>query len=434
MASSCLAESFRLLDRMALHDEAAKRVASLRAAPPGDQQLMLPLATVLADLAATYPTTVVQTIAADATRVVAGLRLASAPDGEVPGLLSAVKRVTAGDRLLQRDAERYLADVMKRRATPKPARKALHAPQPTRRLPALLRAFQLTPGAQWLAAISTGSEFYAQGVVPVGVVITYGDWQGKIKHFAWTDPQTDETPYRLHFVPAQGLIPLAPGSATGRLNRIPTQSQVFVPPNLPSGSLFDIQLDEEENLWVLHTDEDQGAEHLLVSAYNLHGELRSSRFVTDIDREAWKSPPALSVRSGKAAVVLSNRVELLGESARTIELRDPVVSVVTSPMHTRWRAVVCFEDGCGVVWPAELRAHYFASDVVDPVACILREGMVVVAARGMGLIYEISGFEVQLIAKFSLPERPPIGVVQTHNAAEFAIFYSDGLVQVMRTS
>jgi hypothetical protein len=118
----------------------------------------------------------------------------------------------------------------------------------------------------------------------------------------------------------------------------------------------------------------------------------------------------------------------------TIDLPDEPISVTASPVHTRARMTLAFADGAAVCWPAERRLETFAAELVDPAVCITRDGLLVAAGRTHCRVYRLNTSESQpqLQASAAARESAPIAVTTAPGEGGFAIFYADGLVQIMK--
>jgi len=114
-APTCLKEHFMLLGRLGRHVDAQRRAVELMTSPRNQAS---PLAEVLAGLSGQYPYAPVCNQMADVARVVAGRAMPLASREDVAKLSGAVASLVPSDRLLQRDADRYLRS---RQIAPRPA-------------------------------------------------------------------------------------------------------------------------------------------------------------------------------------------------------------------------------------------------------------------------------------------------------------------------
>ena len=448
-AAACLRASFELLGRVNRHDEAARRLHSLRREPNG--RVAQPLANVLADVAGSYPSLDVRRIAADATRVVAGRRLSTAEPTEVRALTGAVARVAVEDRLLPRDVNRYVERVTAataKVADPRPARpraaKAL-AGESTLPKVSLKHAFILPPVlAQWRTAVSDGSTFYAQGIIDERLIVVQGTWTGQTRYVAWRDPHGVGMTFRLEpssatnllAVPRHGVLVGASAHRLAPKDLFSTDVSVGVSPLLGRRLLYDVACDDEGLIWVLHAAGTEGDFGLVLSAFDQSGHLRWSGTtpVAKIDEDAIETV-FLRVRNGYACVTHGSAVHVLAYARGAdhwlppIDLGRPVRSVGASPPHTRARFAISLEEGGRVLWADDQATEPFGASLLDPAACITAEGMVAAVGRNHGVLYRMSGKDLSLASPFAARVDAPIAV--TPAPGGFASFYSDGLVQVM---
>jgi tetratricopeptide (TPR) repeat protein len=443
-ASACLEESFALLGRLARHEESARRATHFRDTPQAPVRA-LPLADVLANVATSYPSFDVRAAAADATRVVVGHRLPSAPASEAFCLVNAAVRVTPDDRLLLRDGQRF-ADRVSKKTAVRPAR-----PQrPQRPLgsssaaksPTLVRTFRLGGDTNWTAAISAGSTFFAFGVRADELVLLRGTWDGTMQHVTWPDPMAAESAYRLRFgdehrlmiVPALGCDRRLSNKQFPAHDGFRAQLTAGTPYFFPPGTIYDASVDEASTTWLLHAQENET--NLLLSAFSSPGgALRSSqRTAIPIPAGAGAVPSInLVVRAGHACVTCGSEV-WAQESGnwRSIDLRSSIVDVTASPLHTRLRLAVCFPEGGCVVWPAGFELYRFAQQLVDPVCCILRDGTLVASGRHQTVLYSMDGHDLSHQATFDTDAAPPIAVLPALDSNHFATLTSEGLVKLFR--
>jgi len=161
-APKCIEEHFLLLGRLGRHTDAQQRAAELRACPNDPAPALVE---VMAGLAGKYPYGPVCHQMADVARVVAGQALPQASRDDVTRLTAAVAKLAPGDRLLQRDADRYLRG---RRITPRSAP-----------LTKLTRSSWIAlPGGQWSSFAATRDYLCAAGAAesPGMLQVMVHDW------------------------------------------------------------------------------------------------------------------------------------------------------------------------------------------------------------------------------------------------------------------
>ena len=452
----CLGESFVLLGREARHDEAARHVAALSRDARGESSSRA-LADVLADVTTSYPSVPVRTLAADATRVVAGRRLAAVDPAPLPAearqLVNAVTRATLDDRLLARDGTRYLDALAAARVKPPPP----PPPPPPKRTSATadkspraiarVRTFMLGSGAAWRAAVARPSAIYGQAVGEDEIVIGRATWDGQVQHLRYPFTGDPDVPWRLELTDAGLLaIPLRENSA----QRLPPRHfvanhyfrervAVVTPDWLPNGFIFDACADEDGGLWVVSAAAD--GTNLVLSGYLAGAGGHVLMWTRDL---AVAVPPeraagvTVTARAGLICVTYGRQMKVLARQDRRltamIDLPADVVAVAAATAHTRARITLAFAEGAAVCWPAERRLETFAAEMVDPASCITRDGLLVAAGRTRCRVYRLDPGDAQpqLQASAEARESAPIAVTTAPGEGGFAIFYADGLVQVMK--
>jgi tetratricopeptide (TPR) repeat protein len=438
-AGPCLEELFALLGRSARHERAARRANELREQPPDSALLSRPLADVLAKVATSYPSFDVRRIAADATRVVAGARLPSAESLEARALVNAVVRVSVEDRLLARDADRYIDRVLAKPKPPKPQPARIPTgPQPKLATPVVKRVLHLGVPATWRAALSVGSTFYALGTNDDEFVCVRGSWDGTMQQARWRQSGAAETTYRLHhggglgaiIVPAGGSTQRPPHKVLPAHRYFAREELVGTPAFFPPGPLFDASVDEDGTTWVLHAVDE--SPHLVISSYSRAGGLTASQyFPMPVPDSRTAGHTHLVVRNGHMCVIIGAQA-WVGAHGKWHEmtLPRPVEAVSASAPHTRMRVALAFDEGARMLWPMNRQSCSLAQGLVDPVISILRDGTVSAVGRGRGMLFRTSGYQLVHAGTYEAAPSPPVAVVPTHEAGEFAVFRPDGAVQV----
>jgi hypothetical protein len=456
-AGLCLGETFVLLGREARHDEAARRVDALARDASRDSHARA-LADVLADGARGYPSVPIRDAASDATRVVAGRRLAAGEPAPLPTearqLVDAVARATSDDRLLARDTNRFVEAVnaaqAKRASAPAARRPVATRPnQPSGGSITRVRTFSLgAAGAVWRTAIARPSTIYAQAVADVELLIARATWDGGVQHVRQPFRGDPELPWRLEPVDGALLtIPLleAPHPRPPREFAADASFHeriaVLMPDWLPDEFILDACTDEDGGLWVVHAGHEDF--DLSLSGYAGVGGGRSLLWTRDLGVTVAPERAAgvtVGARAGLVCVTHGRQMTVLATQDRrlmsTIDLPADTVRLTASPVHTRPRMTLAFAEGAAVCWPAEARLQPFAAELIDPAVCITREGLLVAAGRKHCRTYRIApgGAQLQMQASVETRESAPIAVTTAPGEGAFAIYYADGLVDVMKSA
>ena len=184
-AASCIGAAFQLLGRLGKHDVTLERLAQFRRESVPDA-LVLPLVSTLSVTARDYPHEGVRHSAADFSRVLIARQLQQPglASGEAGRLLEHLVRLAPQDRLLSRDANRYLAD---RRSTELRVRRVTPPPLPGNK-PVVIHHFALPLQIRWLHLRSERQWFFALGVTPKRVTLLRGVWEGQFQSLSWDCP------------------------------------------------------------------------------------------------------------------------------------------------------------------------------------------------------------------------------------------------------
>lgn len=428
-AGVCLRAAFQLLGRLVRHDDATRRLAEFRRdpAPPGRAAT---LTQVLADVATSYPEQTVRTLGADAARVTAGRHLADAHAGTGDRELAAraVARLAPEDRLLARDAERFLAKPRPRPSLPKPTTRAAYDP-------VVVRQFHLPETVEWRAAAADGEGFYALGTVSKGLAILRGLWDGRtqMKFAKLTEPVPDEPRWALQPVPGQSRVTFTPVVRVDMpypfpaTNVFPTRAEAGSPAWLVAQGPLAIGHSEDGVTWVLRWPAD--AQVVLQSHRSDTGYLLGSHLLGhDTLPDSW---PQIVARAGHVFVTWGQAV--LRPKPNTGLVPDPmprpVRRLAISSPHTRLRVAVGLEEGGMLLWPDGPNTP-FGDGLTDPLVAFTRGGTLVAADAREGRVYRTDGGAPHRRGDFAGLGANPVALTPTNRLNEFAAFAADGKVTV----
>ena len=429
---NCLREWFDLLGRLGRHEQASKRLAAMRAgdaAPPAERTAAA--AQVVGGVASAYPDAATRVLAADAARVVVGRRLPSAAQSESRTLLDVVAKLAEHDRLLRRDADRYLT---RRR----PQRPPAPPPPGPGKGPFLITQFRLPEHVEWKGFSAAGEYFYGHGEVSSGTFIVRGRWDGMVQGMYWKAEPGATSHVLEAWGDARSLLLLPVGvPATARAetfpktDSFPAAATVVTPSTLPQGVVVGACVDEGGMAWVLT----EGPGGYVLSALRGDGSLASTRAVWLQDNP--HPPLHMAARNGHVCVAsdLHQSLALVSPTGAVKDKRlpHPVTRIAASAPFTRVRLAVAMEEG-GVLFWEHGDSLPFGEGMASPAVAFARDGMLVAISRGVGRAYRTDGHTVKLrstFASFSLPG-PPVAVTPTHVLNHFAIFGTDGLVRVVQ--
>jgi tetratricopeptide (TPR) repeat protein len=445
-ALRCLSAEFALLGRLGRHEAAGQRIGALRAEETPVARIG-PLAEILASLHDSYPDAGVRHRAADLARV----KLSRLFDGgsldEVGTGLATLSRLAPEDRLLARDASRFLATRTAAARPPalpqprKPGSGRVGAPQPARK-------FRLPRALLVLAAKRCGSsQFIAVIWQKMRVVFLRGDWSGLVQEVEaargpWEkvvlamDEQAGQ-PERVAVLVLPQVEPqdrtLAPSDVFDNALR------VGVRPWLPDDT---IAISLSGVLWwvlrgppaalVLEVRTDDGK---LTGSFGFPELLESAGGVI--------AHASLLVLRAQAWLAINEHLLLLegGKVSRSWRCETPIVGLEASAPFLPRGAVARCERGAAVFWADHLSAEVTmqASELNCPIVTFLGNGTLVllssVPAFGVfdGEVIDLDRRGVHSSAKFQWPNpQPPCALIATDRPDEFAIFTRDGEVQLFR--
>jgi tetratricopeptide (TPR) repeat protein len=447
----CLNESFRLLARLARHDEASARVRRLRTGPPPTAGRGAVLTKVLADVATSYPEQNVRPLAADAARVVAGRLLSEADTGLTSAdrqtVARAVGRLAPEDRLLSRDVERFLAP-------PGPPPRAPAVPAAARGTargsgdPVVVRQFHLPEAAAWHAAAAEGEGFYALAATdaPPALLLVRGLWDGRTQAARWPAAAAAGLPppgigWSLHPVPGQPRVTVTDAAVAAGLagaavefpptDTFPRRAQVSRPGWLPPQVLA-VGHSEAGLTWVLHP----GTTEDVLSAFRSDtGALVASHVLTglgpplDGDRRLLALACGVFATWGSAVLHFSPARRARLEPTPGPVRRLAACESAAGENHA-WVAAA-MDEGAVLLGPGGT-AHPFADDLSEAHVAFTRGGVLVAAGGGgVGHVYQVDagGGRPRRRGGFEVPGTL-VALTATNRRNEFATFDAGGKVVV----
>jgi tetratricopeptide (TPR) repeat protein len=429
-AVACLAEYFNLLQRLNRHEQIVGQIATLRDQTVVGERVQ-PLAEILSGLATRHPAVAIRSVAADATRVVAGRRLIHASGTEARSLVSAVTRLCRDDWLLARDGARFLG--------PRPKTYKLSSSIDK---PRLVCEFRLPGGSTWKSAVSTGETYYAIGTESGGrTIILRGGWNGSIQTLIWPGGLNAES-CMLEPVPTMGtllLIPLGQNNQGSVFDGFapsdgfPAGCRVGIPSWLPDDPIVGAGQDESGTIWISHAR----ADHVALTAFSSEtGQLLATQEPMALAStfDVYRTPIVsrggqIFICSGETLWHLPPQGDRNLHREKQVLLARPCKQIVGSPSFTNLRVALAFDEGGLVIWD-EGTAHPFAHGMINPVIGFTRGAALVAASRDEMRIYRTDGFKVSKPATFTINEMNAMAVCAASKMNEIGIIGSNGRVCV----
>jgi tetratricopeptide (TPR) repeat protein len=433
-AAQCLQAYFDLLARGGKHELAQKRVDQL-AAQTLEIDPTVALVEQLARLATRYPSPAVRTLAADRTLVRAAGALAIAGLHR-RRLINAISQLVPADRLLSRDCQRFLMQ-QSDRVSPrvvKPAR--------TNNKCELVKEFKLPNGVDWRSLLSSGDSFIAAGFRDRDLILVRGRWNGTIL-------QPSRTPWRVapQFVGSPILLEAdraairqvfvhVPGCAPFDTARVFPATEEFCDavtaqthPALTAHTLA-MSCCPAGPFWQV-TSQDQ---RIVLSQYQNDGQLIGTSNV--LDRQVpFDGYLSLLARNQRVYLAIDNVLHLIGERApRQIELPDSIRGLCGSAAHTRPRIAAMSEHGGVVLWDDHdvQRFESFGRGMESPLATFTQHGWLVAASKEECQVYFSRDRKLLTKATGKGSVSPPIAVMATDHAHQYAVCDSEGRIAIYR--
>ena len=455
-AVESMSEAFRLVARHAWHDRASALVDKLLAEPASPQSDAVAIELV-ATQALEYPDEAVREHAADRTRVAAAQRL----DGgrqtrdEERRIVLAVGRLEPADRLLGRDAQRWLRRRHETAAAAKPLSLA-------RGKISLVREFML-PALDWRAAVATDDALFAAGYRDREVVVVRVAWRrvldprfgplvGPGASFfeepagpRWTveprqigaplllaaDPR-GKAPTIVHVLGGEPLAPrkfaagdpFAAEMQAGGHRALAAKSVGAV--YASHGALHAADLTDDGGL-TIHAYLSAESQLLGLASFDLKKMFASGPL---------RYPVPLLAREDKLYAAIGLALWFVGprRSMGMYPLPHRVTQIVASAPHTRPRVAVAMQQGGMMFWGENAAAGRtpFASEMIEPRIALTRRGCLVAASKDEIDVYRTAEGQLQLSARLPGGQTAPLAATLTSHADQFAILYADGRVAIYR--
>jgi tetratricopeptide (TPR) repeat protein len=441
-ATGCLGAAFQLLARLGKHDITLERLAQFKREPVPDS-LALPLVSTLGVAASDYPHERVRHTAADFSRVLIARQLQRPgfPSEEAGRLLEHLVRLAPQDRLLSRDANRYLAD---RRNNELRARRVTPPPLPGNK-PVVVRSFSLPLQIRWLHLRSERNWFFALGTTPKRVTLLRGIWQGTYQSLSW-ECSAEAVRNGFVFEPTaeQGKAVALAGADGLRLmlKDFPAPDLLFnrecvagTPSWLPSQG-FPFAMGEDV-VWSVHL----ATGRAILSCYDkVRGELLQTIDITnDLLSDATRTEDTrlcITTVDNGVAIALGNRLVLTRSDGGVtpVALPGQAVRVLGTIPNTRRGVTVMLHAGAVMHWVGTPGCIELDRDILSPMGAFVPGGPLVLASGSHLMLLDVDSRGVQSVTRMELTGSKIVGVTATANPGEFAVLNERGEITVYRNS
>ena len=441
-AAACLARHFGLLGERGRHDDAKRRLGEFRRAGR-DAIHDLMIAETLSAQVATYPDAEFCSRAADIVRTLAGAHLRAALQQERQRYVAAVSQLAPGDKLLERDGQRYLTQHVLPRP-PRSVAKPRGLPQPQR-----ICAFPLPARVAWKVAVAQGEVFFAAGIADGKLELVRGRWMGQLQSAQAKGRffKVSDVASVLLAADLQGRGPLLVASSHGEVEGSwqfsPTdqfpQLAVGLTPNgnleVPMGCCYAhglaYQLDDRRPC--------------LAFGYAVESPQRLGQLVRTLDigyrpDEVEEFLPTYG-RPDLLAVGIDRHLHLFADTAKAeiFELPEPIFHLAGSAPFSRLRIAAGLAHGGSFLWAAaghriEDPPRRFAEDLISPHVCFTATGLLVALSENGGEIYSTTEGKLALKGRMPPLGQRPLAVLPTDFGNQFAILLPSGTMEVMELS
>jgi len=308
------------------------------------------------------------------------------------------------------------------------------------------------PEADWKAAVSIGSEYYAAGIVDDKLLLVRGRWDGGIQHpvgAPWSVSVSFHAKNLLLAADPRGvanlLVHLVPFPMKGVLNFPAADGfpdQLAAAPH-PAGTVhtFGLAYTVGGGTTIANHDPQAGPLHGLILNYDpslvLTGNLL---FKLPLDDEYFLESltavpdwePVYFERSGWHYLGLQRHVSVLGPKKGTTTLHSNVRAITGSPPHTKARIVFACEQGGAVLWgeSADSSQTIFAHDMFSPVVGLNRGGYLIAVNSERLQVYRTSNTPMPFLGEVACRGVEPVAVLAHERVDRFGVLSADGRVAV----
>lgn len=438
-AASCTGAAFQLMSRLARHETALERMARFRREPLTDS-LAMPLLSALGNVARDYPHELVRHHAADFSRVLIARQLQRPGLGndETGRLLEHLVRLAPQDRLMSRDANRYLAT--QRSAALRAHR--VEPPHPAGKKPVVHRRIELPRQIRWSQLRGESHWFYVLGTTPKRLTVLRGIWEGQFQSLSWDCP-AEAVKNGFVFEPmADRGHSVALARADGTTlpqKRFPAadlffnQECIAGTPLLPPQA-FPLTIGEDA-LWSVHL----AGQRAIVSCYDkMPVRLQRTIDVTDeLLNNAERTPEtrlSLAVLGNTFAVALGNRLVLTrGDGGlKQVALPGQAIGLVATIPNTRRGVAVMLNHGAVLHWVGSDGCIELDRDIQSPKGAFIPGGPLVLVSGTQGVLLEADSRGVHSVVRSELASQRIAGICSTTSPAEFAVLNESGELIVYR--
>jgi tetratricopeptide (TPR) repeat protein len=434
-AFGCLDDRFALLGRLDRHAEAARLVRVLDPAPTSRE---LAVVEALARVSGDYPDDGIRALARDRGRVVAGAALPTSSSAVAERLVRAVARLAPEDRLLARDARRFVSRVRQRRRGRRPGF-SLRAID-------WVRDLQLPRDVVWERAVGVDGGFVAAGIGSDGPVALRARWNGQTQWGRWPRQRVERdmlSPLMLSAPDDQGDLPVIVRGAHRALpllrfeetDAFPRAMTLGTPTWLRSGVLA-AAASPIGVVWAVSAVS-TAPSTIVLTCHDAarSGDLLFTQRLSDWESSA-RAPTFHLLAEGRRLVIAwDRRVELRRgeELLEAIELPAPVTSLCAS---FRQESIgVSTAEGGVFLWGRRRRVqrHAFASGMASPLAGFTADGRLVALTRHEGRVYSTRDYGLQHLCTFTGPGDELVALLPVHTSEEeMAILSANGRVRLFR--
>ncbi len=439
-AEQCLTAQFALLGKLGRHGAALKVVQGLRAHKLPDWQTQTAVE-ICSRQSLVYPDAAFRAKSADTTRVLAGQLMAKATD-RVRALTTAVANLAPEDRLLSRDAGRYIEHRLKkeRQTAPKPHKPALKVSNKpvTRKLVRTISLKEISN--EWSSAVS-----YADGFLAIGggskdhilTKIVRGSWNGKTqvgKKFEVIgsgDELAICAPHNEHHDIV--ILNKKHRHIGGKWNEF-----VFERPDELTPDTVAFRYDERDVTYILRVDGAFDAIDCNLEVFGRGNKLFASHdiphFVGSKDEPVFPVP--MAVRNDHAYISdgASGLITFHAGKSEVTQLHRTIRSIVASAPFTRTRIAIAMEEGGVVLWPegkgGKQNRINFGQGMFAPVIGFTRGGDLIAATKTEVRVYHTEGETLVISCSVAGPGEEPYAVLPAEGVDEYALFLKNGDVQI----
>ncbi|SFH92970.1 hypothetical protein [Planctomicrobium piriforme] len=432
----CLTRAWELLGQVGRHDQAQKWSQELKieAVPQASQ---LGFVEGLAAIAATYPDDLVRHSVEDTARTWISRSL-TRRDSQAPLMLRVLEQLAPEDRLLPRDASRFLKPLQQTKTTG-PRRRAPQGKSSVSKQARKVSAFELPVAHGWFSVTATRRHLIALGLTADSerVYVLLRSWEGSRQDTkSWWDFNLKDSIHPILIGIDESdmstIVCVRPNPILLTQRELSIESHTFTvgtPGWLPNGVSGLATC--SGMTWAFESSS------CSLKGFNRQGLPVADRqllFPPDWIHEETRQIP-MHAREDVVFVGLGSMLYQAGarHQLRALQLEHEIDALIGSPLGTLARIAVFYNQGGAVLWPQANGEQIEAlpRDLEHPSGIFLKDGRLIVHASGEWRVYQTRQHKLVHMGNIVGIDQRPLAITPGPAADQFAVWSGGGPEEIV---